>query len=133
MTERPDIEGLEVMARRVLPVLGGDKVISKVIALCDYTLGLEAEVRRLNTGWKGANERVLEVGLQAKETERRLKEENADRIEGKNATLGSLRQYADGLVKREQAALERVKELDAKIEQQRLDALPGAYVGGLDD
>ncbi len=54
----------------------------------------------------------------------KLAEENAalkervasliDSIDGKNATLDSLRRYADGLIKREQAALVRVADLEKK-------------------
>ncbi len=40
-----------------------------------------------------------------------------DSIAGKNATLDSIRQYADGLIKREQAALECVAELEKKYNQ----------------
>jgi hypothetical protein len=38
-----------------------------------------------------------------------------DRLDGKNGALDSLRQYCDGLIKREQAALERIRELELTI------------------
>lgn len=67
----------------------------------------------------------------------KLAEENAmlrervanlsDSIDGKNATLNSIRQYADGLIKREKAALDRVAELEHSVADaiEQIEAIQG--------
>lgn len=47
MTERPDIVWLEASDRRMVKVIGGDRVINKVIALCQYTLELEDQLKAM--------------------------------------------------------------------------------------